>query len=277
MKKLVLLILPLLLGISCRTTRIVQQDGQVKSSVPSLKKENIHTLASKIKSNEFDFKWISARVSMDVDMDSGSESFSGNIRIRKDSVIWMSVSKLGFKGAQVLLTQDSAMLINYRADTYSKDDYDDIDNLIHNDVDFDMAQSVLIGSCMEFYHDTAKMKSYFDGSQYIISTIRKRNLKKVVYKNRQYHSKDDGQFIFLDPKDFHITHIQIKDFINNRSFDAYYSDFQKVDSVMFPFHIQYQIKAEKNLKIDLQYKKVMFKDREEVPFVIPKKYERVQH
>src|SRR5581483_9006807 len=109
------------------------------------------------------------------------------------------------------------------------------------------------------------------------STIRKRKLKKVLYKNRVFHSKDDGQFIFLDPNDFHITHLQVKDFINNRTFDTYYSDFQKVDSVMFPFHIQFEIKAKKHIKIDLQYKKVSFKTQDEVPFIIPKKYARVQY
>ena len=275
MKKLVFLILPLLLGASCKTVRNTQQNSQGKSSVPSLKKENVRSLAAKLKNNEFNFKWISARVAVEMDADSVHESFSGNIRIRKDSVIWMSITKLGFKGLQVLLTDDSAMEINYREDNYFKGDYDDIDSRIHNDVDFDMMQSVLIGSSMEFYSDTSKMKSYFDGTQYIISTIRKRKLKKVLYKNRLFHSKDDAQFIFLDPQDFHITHLQIKDFVNNRSFDAFYSDFQKVDSVMFPFHILYQIKAEKTIKIDLQYKKVMFKSQEEVPFVIPKKYDRI--
>jgi len=277
MKKLVFLLLPLLLSISCKTTKKVQQDKQTKPVVPSLKKENIHTLAAKIKNNEFNFKWISAHVSVEMDDDSSHTSFSGNLRICKDSVIWMSVSVIGIKMLQVLLTQDSAMFINYHTDSYFKGDYDYVDKLIHNDVDYDMAQSILTGTCMEFYSDTSKMKSYFDGSQYIISTIRKRKLKKVLYKNREYKSKDDGQFIFLDPQDFRISHIQIKDFVNNRSFDAFYSDFQKVDSVMFPCHIQYQIKAEKNIKVDLQYKKVMFKSQEEAPFVIPKKYAPLQH
>jgi hypothetical protein len=148
---------------------------------------------------------------------------------------------------------------------------------LNNDIDFDMLQSVMTGSSMEFYNDTSKMKSYFDGTQYIISTIRKRRLKRILYLNKSYHSKDDGQFIFIDPVDFHITHIRVEDFVNRRTFDAYFSDFQKVDSVMFPFHIQLQIKAEKTFKADIQYKKVMFKTGEEVPFIIPKKYVRVQY
>jgi hypothetical protein len=277
MKKLFIILLPLFISIGCKTTKKVQTDGKPKVIVPSLKKENIHTLTSKLRINKADFKWLSAHVSIDMQIDSEETSFSGNIRMRKDSLIWMSLSKLGIKGAQLLLTQDSAFEINYRDDSYFKSDYDYINGRIDNDVDYDMVQAVMLGSTMEFYNDTSKMKSYFDGSEYIISTIRKRKLKKVLFKNVHYHSKDDGQFIFLDPTDFHITHLQVKDFVNNRTFDAYYSDFQKVDSVMFPFHIRFEIKASKNIKVDFQYKKVLFQAQEEVPFIIPKKYERKEY
>jgi hypothetical protein len=178
-----------------------------------------------------------------------------------------------------MVTQDSAMYMDRLNDTYFKGDYNYINSKLNtaDDLDLDLLQSMMIGNCMEFYSDTAKMKSYFDGKQYIISTIRKRNLRRVLYRNRPYHSKEDEQFIFLDPVDFHITHVRLEDFVNHRTFDAYYSDFQKVDSVMFPFHIQYQIVAQKNIKIDLQYKKVSFKQEESVPFIIPKKYQRVQY
>jgi hypothetical protein len=278
MKKLLLISLALMLfGIACKTTSKVQQGEQTKATVPSLKKENVRTLAAKIKSNELNYKWISAHTSVDMDIDSEHYSFSGNLRMRKDSLIWMSISKLGIKVAQIMLTEDSAMRIDYIHDVYSKGDYSFINSKLDNDVDFEMVQSVMAGSSMEFYNDTSKMKSYFDGKQYIISTIRKRHLKRVLYRNKPFHSKDDGQFIFLDPVDFHITHVRVEDFVNHRTFDAFYSDYQKVDSVMFPCHIQYTIKAEKLIKVDMQYKKVAFKTTEETPFTIPKKYDRVQY
>lgn len=277
MNRLAFILLFFFTLISCKTAQKVQADNKPKPSSPSLKKENIHSLASKIRNNQINFKWLSAHFSADVQIDSEETSFSGNLRMRKDSLIWMAINKMGFKGLQILLTQDSAMEINYRQDNYFKSTYDSINDRIDNDIDYDMVQAVMLGSTMEFYNDTSKMKSYFDGSEYIISTIRKRRLRRILFKNRNYHSKDDGQFIFLDPTDFHITHLQVKDFVNNRTFDTYYSDFQKVDSVMFPFHIQFEIKAKTHIKVDLQYKKVAFGTKEETPFIIPKKYVRVQY
>jgi hypothetical protein len=267
-------------AVSCKSLYNIPAGNQPKTPVPSLKKVNIYTLISKIKTSQFDYKWISAHFSMDMDVDSSHDSFGGTVRIRKDSVIWMSISSLLGIGeaARIMLTQDSAMEMNRLKDNYFKDDYDYINNRLHEDVDFELIQSVMMGSSMEFYKDTDKMKSYDDGKQYIISTIRKRKLKKVLFKNRRpFRIKNDAQFIFLDPVDFHITRVRVEDFVNHRTFDAYYSDFRKVDSISFPFHIQYVISAERNIKIDLQYKKVVFKTIEDVPFVIPKKYERFQY
>lgn len=281
MRRLVILTIPLLFTMACKTTQKVQQAPVLKNpvSVPSLKKEDIHTLAAKIRENTLKYKWISAHFSIDMSQDSSTTSFSGDIRLCKDSVIWMSIRAImgTLEAARVMLTEDSALFINRIKDTYFKGDYEYIDNILDEDLDFDMVQSVMIGGCMEFYNDTSKMKSYFDGKEYIISTIRKRKLKKILFKNRLFHSKDDAQFIFLDSSDFHITHLRVEDFVNNRTFDAYYSDFQKVDSIMFPMHIQYVINAEKAIKIDLKYKKVILKQHEEVPFIIPKKYERIQY
>lgn len=277
MKKVCIVITGVIFCISCKTTSKMQPAPTVKTSVPSLKKENLRSLAAKIKANTLNYKWISARLSIQLQIDSDEHSFNAYTRIRKDSAIWLSLSKIGIKGDEVLLTQDSVMRIDYLHDTYSRNDYDFINNQLDEDLDYDMVQSVMLGGNMEFYNDTSKMKSYFDGKQYIISTIRKRKLRKVLYRKRPFHSKDDAQFIFLDTNTFRITHIRVEDFVNNRTFDAYYSDFQKIDSVMFPMHIQYVISAEKTIKINLHYKKVLFKSHEDIPFFIPKKYEQVQY
>ncbi|NNM95103.1 MAG: DUF4292 domain-containing protein [Bacteroidia bacterium] len=273
------LALLVLLSVSCKSTHSIKAVKQQSPPVPSLKKMNIYTLSSKIRSRQFNYKWISAHFSINISVDSSSNSFGGTVRMRKDSVIWLSIAPLlGIEADRIMLTQDSAMEMNRLKDTYFKDDYDYINSRLHEDLDFELIQAIMIGSRMEFINDTSKMKSYFNGSEYIVSTIRRKRMRRVLYRNKPpVHNRNEVQFIFLDPSDFHITHVKVQDFVNHRSFDAYYSDFQKVDSVNFPFHIECVIAAERNIKIDLQYKKVIFKPDEEVPFFIPKKYERIQY
>jgi hypothetical protein len=198
--------------------------------------------------------------------------------MKKDSLVWMSISKLGIEGVRALLNKDTAMFMDRMDDKYFKGNYDYIDSLLDNDIDFELIQAVMMGTSTDFYSDTAKLRGFYDGkSQYVLSTIRKRNIRRTVFKNKHIKSKEDAQIIWFDTKDYHINRIRVEDFVNHRTFDAFYDDFQTVDSVSFPMHIQYVIAAGKTIKIDLRYKKLNFQLKEETPFAIPAKYTRIQY
>jgi hypothetical protein len=278
MKKIAWLAIVVLFIVSCKTVRKVQTSDSTYYNASGLKKENALSLLSKLKSRKIDYRWISAHFSLEMDVDSSHTSFGGVVRMRKDSIIWMTISPLlGIEVARVLLNQDTAMFIDKIHDKYFKGNYSYIDSLLDDDVDYELVQSVMVGTHMEFYTDTAKLKGYFDGQNFLLSTERKRKIKRIIFKNMVIKSKNDAQFIWFDPKDYHINRIRVEDFVNHRIFDAFYSEFQQVDSVMFPTHIQYVISAEKTIKIDLQYKKIYFKNSEETPFVILPKYERIRY
>jgi hypothetical protein len=200
------------------------------------------------------------------------------VRMRKDSLVWMSISKLGIEGVRAMLNEDTAMFMDRINDRYFKGNYDYIDSLLDNDIDFELIQAVMMGTSTDFYSDSAKLRGFYDGkTQYVLSTIRKRKLKRTLFKNKQLKTKDDAQVIWFDMKDYHINRIRVEDFVNHRTFDAYYDDFQAVDSILFPMHIQYVITAGKTIKIDLKYKKLNFKLKEETPFAIPAKYARIHY
>lgn len=263
---------------SCKVQQKVQTSDTTYYNASGLKHENANVLLAKLKKRKFDYKWISAHFSLEMDVDSIHNSFGGTVRIRKDSIIWMTISPLlGIEVARVLLNKDSAAFIDKVHDKYFKGNYDYIDSLLDDDLDYELVQSVMEGSNMEFYNDTARLKGYYDGQQFLLSTVPRRKIKRILYRNLNIRTKSDVQFIWFDPKDYHINRIRVEDFINHRTFDAFYSDFQQVDSVMFPTHIQYVISAEKIIKIDLEYKKVYFKNSEETPFAILPKYERIQY
>src|ERR1700739_1403831 len=258
MRRILLFVIVMVFIVSCKDTRKIQTSETTYYNASGLKHENASVLLSKLKKRKFDYKWISAHFSFEMDVDSSHTSFGGTVRIRKDSIIWMTISPLlGIEVARVLLNKDTAMFIDKVHDKFFKGNYDFIDSLLDDDVDYELVQSVMVGSNIDFYNDTAKLKGYFDGKQYLLSTVTRREIKRILFHNRPIRTKNDVQFIWFDPKDYHINRIRVEDFVNHRTFDAFYSDFQQVDSVMmFPTHIQYVIQAEKTIKIDLEYKKI---------------------
>lgn len=246
-----------------------------------LKKEDAYMLMNKLKGNVLRYKWISAHFSVDITKDSSEVSFNGVVRMRKDSVIWMTVSAaLGaYTALHAKLDADSIMYIDHPDERYFKGTYDYLDTLLREDVDFDLIQSVMAGKTVDFYHDTSKMKAYFDGTDYILSTVTKRRYKRLIYRNRTLHSRNDAQLIWIDSSDFRVKKIRLEDFITKHTFEATYEDFQKADSgSTFPMHIHYVINTgKKTINIDLRYKKIYFTNSESIPFNIPKKYVPVRY
>jgi len=265
---------------SCFTAKKIQSPNPPPTT--SLKKENAYSLMTRLKAEYLNYRWISARFSADItSSDSSQVSFNGSVRIRKDSVIWMTVSvALGaYTALHAKLDMDSVMYIDHHDEQYFKGTYDYLDTLLKEDIDYDMIQSVMVGKYLDFYHDTANMKAYFDGRDYILSTVRKRRYKRLMYRNRPLHSHSDAQLIWLDDSLFHIRKIRLEDFVTHHTFEASYEDFQKQDSgSIFPMHIHYIITTGKKIiNIDLKYKKINFTNSETIPFIIPKKYVQVHY
>ncbi len=279
MRRLLFLVIPVLLFFaSCVTPKKTQSTSPLPPK--SLKKENKYFLMSKLKANNFNFKWISAHFNVDIDNDSSHDSFSGLVRMRKDSIIWMTVSYImgAVTVAHARMDVDSVVFVDNIQGKYMKGNYDYIDSLLKEDIDFELLQSVMIGTSLEFYNDTAKMNAYSEGGDYILSTVRKRRLRRSL-RNKPLHTKNDVQLIWIDPTDFHIKKVRLEDFVTKHTFEATYDNFVKADSgIMFPSHIHYEINTgKKTIKIDLKYKKINFTDSEKVPITIPKTYDQIHY
>ena len=67
-----------------------------------------------------DYEWMCAKMTVDITA-SGTEfdNVSGNLRMRRDSAVWISASAfMGMESLRTLVTQDSVVLINRMNQTY---------------------------------------------------------------------------------------------------------------------------------------------------------------
>jgi len=269
-----LLLCTSLLFSSCKTRKkITLNNGKCL-----LDFKNARTLSSNLKAKEFKFDRLSAKVSVDAEIDSTSASFTITLRIKKDSVIWMSLSKLGIEGARVLITKDSVRFIKRPlGDDNGKffvGDFAYISKMLSTDLDFEMLQSLLVGNSVEFYDEDEKLKPGIDSCQYTLGTIRKKRLHRVIKGEKEL--KEPAQSIYMVPETFKIARILFYEFGPDRSFDARFSDFELKDSTQqFPMKMNYTIKAQKNVKIDLQYTKLVLNEEQTFPFKIPENYEPI--
>jgi len=241
-----------------------------------LEYENAETLTEKLKSNEFHFDKFNAKFSAETTIDSSFNSFSISLRIKKDSIIWMSISKLGIEGVRVLITKDSVKFFNRISSNYFKGDFAYISKILNIPVDFEMIQSLLVGNSLPFYNEVDKIKSGTDNCKYTLGTIRKNKLRKVIENGKELG--DAVQSIYMMPQTFKISRLLFYDFNPNRSLDVTFNEYTKVDSTqLFPLKMNYSIKAQKNISIDIHYSKPRLNEEQSFPFKMPDNYEQISY
>ena len=232
-----------------------------------------HFLFEKLKSNEFHYDWLSAKYSAEVTSGGKTTSFKATLKCRKDSVIWMSISPaLGIEVARVHITKDTVRFMNRLNTTYFEGDFKYINKMLNIDIDFDILQSILIGNVFSYFEEE-DFKTFIDKDYYLLSTVRKRKLKRTIQKNDSLNLV--AQSIWLEPRTFKIARYSFHDFNINRVFDVNYSDFAPVDSQLFPFKMRFELKGDKPALINIVYSKVIYDDSQNLPFTIPEKYERI--
>jgi hypothetical protein len=234
-------------------------------------------LSKRMYDSQIDFTYASAKFSCELTIDSEEHSFNVSVRCRKDSVIWLSISKLGIDAARVLITKDTVKFtMGLTEKKYFVGDFSYINQMLHADLDYDMLQALLFGNSADFQDDDDKLKPGRDRNtcQYFLSTVRKRHLKKI--NNGTETPSESYQTMWLDPATFKIVTLEFDDVKEKRKFNASYNDFRAVDKYLAPFKLLYTITAEKNIKADISYGRININEVQSFPFKIPPSYERIQ-
>lgn len=277
------LLLPFLVAamFSCRgpkkTVRQNMADSLARQEMHKNGVKGPRTLSGLMQKNEFKYEYLSSKFSADVNMDGQSNTFNVNVRAKKDSILWMSFSLMGIEGARMVATADTVKFIDRINHKYFIGDYNYISQLVNTEVDFELMQSVLIGNSVEFYDEDEKLKASTDSSFHLLSTIRRKRIRRLLNKPPEnVNFKELVQRIWIEPQHYKIAHIVINDFNTSRTFQADYSDFQPVDSLLFPFKATFLISAQKNIQVYINYSKVQTEKPQSFSFNIPQGYEKIR-
>jgi len=233
-------------------------------------------LLEKLAESEVHFNWLSARCNVVVVDDKKSKTeLNGQIRLQNDSVIWISLSPaLGIEVARLMITSDSIQFINRLNKTYFVGDYHFISTLFQTTIDFDILQSLLVGNDLHSY-ENATFRASIDAMEYRLQSTNR-------LKKRKYLKKEDTpnilvQSIWLNPDNFKITRINLKEFgEENKKLQAEYSSFKPVNSQLFPTRLNIDLQSNKKLTIQLDFSHVEVDTKQAFPFKIPGNYTKMK-
>lgn len=252
---------------SCSTSRRIIREP--------LKEQGTEFLFKNLKANELNYEYLSARFSATVEQDKKETAITGQIRIKRDSAIWISVSPLmGIEMVRLLITNDSIWYVNRIDNTYFTGAFDYIDILRNSTLDFDMLQAFLTGNDFSRY-DSTSFKGGIDNSEYSLQTTDRRKLKKYLKDNREINIPI--QHIWLNPDNFKITKIMIREASSNgKKAEALYTH-QSIEGQLVPVSIDFEAETGNNkAKVKIVYSKINLTQILQFPFRIPEKYNRIE-
>lgn len=251
--------------------------GSRKAVREPLKEEGAQYLTRKLKEHELHFQQFSAKFNATYQVDRKKTTVSGNLRIERDSIIWISITPaLGIEAVRFMLTPDSIKLINRLSNSYFSKDFIYINQLLNKTLDYDMAQSFLIGNDFSLY-DSNSFKASVDNQQYKLNTTDRRKIRRYVRR-----SEDDIsipiQSIWLDPESFKVTKVLLKEAErDSRKFQATYDEFEDIEGKLMPYALDFLVETdEKKISIKINYLKIQIDQEQTYPFRIPESYTEIK-
>jgi len=250
--------------VSCNTPRSV-----IKQPI---KEEGSDYLFRKLKENELSFESLSSKFNLDLIIDKKKTSFNGQIRIKKDSLIWVSFSPaLGIEVARLMISEDTVKFINRINNTYFIGDYNFVNEFLQTSIDFDILQSFIIGNDLQYY-EMGSFKASIDGHEYKLLATGRNKVKRYIKSHETVNILI--QNIWLSPESFKITGIDLKEIKNqNKKLDVRFADFKPIEGQLIPHFLHYEISSSNAyVYVDVNLSKIDIDKKLSFPFTIPQRF-----
>jgi hypothetical protein len=215
---------------------------------------------------EIDFGYLHGRAQMNLKDDRKEVEVKAHVRVRKDSVIWMTFSVLGVQGGKALINKDSITIVSTVKKEYYVFTYEDLSRKFQMNVNYQVIQSAMLGNLIN-----PKSTSDQVEESEAFRLLRQRQGKMTIINAV---NKNTGK----------IERVEVREENSENALNISYSNFQPLGDKRFPYSgtINVLYKAltgimVNNTTISFEYVKAEIGDRElKFPFNIPRKYERKQ-
>jgi len=258
----------ILLFVSCKN------NARAKRS--SLEGKKTEYLIQQMHSNAFHFETLSAKAAIVLDQSGKKTSFKANIRLRKDSAIWISITPLlGIEMARVLILKDTVKVINRLEKNYFVGDYSYINKKFNVELEFELLQSLMLGNAIAFEADE-KLKFAIDKEKYYLGNLKKRKAKKADNKPQRIEKeKEEVISLWVNQSNFKIENFLYSDLTADRFILGDYSNHFEVEKQLFPKELKFEFQTQVPAIVKIDYSRVSLNQPLKFSFNISSKYEQV--
>ena len=251
---ILLLWVSVLTGFGCTgQRRVVNEPGD------PLRKRSARFLQQRLADQALRPEWLAGRARVTVRSErEGTQKFNTNIRLRRDSVIWMNVKKVSVEAGRVLITPDSLYFINRLDNQYAITSLAYARERLGLPGDFGQLQDLLLGNPVFIVEDL------------VAKVLQDRY--RLSGENRRFEAE-----YYLDG-DYRLRRFVNQEPALARQLRAELDDYRPVDSTRAFSHLRqftlYSPDSDR-VELELEWSKLELDVPKSLPFRIPPRYERL--
>jgi hypothetical protein len=209
-----------------------------------------------------DFGYLHGKARMVFRDEKKEREVKANIRIRKDSVIWMTFTVVGVQGGKALINKDSITIVSTVDREYYVFDYEELSKRFNFKIDYSVIEAAMLGNPIKEAGPGGVIGKEGESDKLVISE------GNVTIKN------------LINPILKKIEFVELVESTTNNKLKIEYSNFQPLGDKNFAYNeivnVYYKTSAGIiNNNIIIEYNKAEVGDKElKFPFNIPKRYDR---
>ena len=267
---ILLLITGALLVSSCRSTRKIQTAISTKKDTMEVVNQTSNPHEDSVKfikdnysqllANRIEFETFSAKINTDYQGGDGKKyDVNAFIRLKKDSLIWISVNAaLGIEAMRVLIDKDSVRILNKLDKEYQVRSLEYLTEVAALPLDLRTLQELIIGNPV--FLDTN-----------IVSYSTAENNISLLSEGKWFR-----HLITMNNNDHLVLHSKLDDvdILRNRTCFLTYTDYETAKGVKFSTNRTVSVTEKTKLDVKLNFKQYAFNETLSYPFSVPKNYKR---
>lgn len=231
-----------------------------KAETTTVEDISANKLLDHLVKNQVKADWLEAKAKISYDGEDQRVSAAATIVVRKDSLVWMSVRKLGFEVARVQIDKDSVYVINRLSNEYTIQGLDYLAESYNLPANLKTIQAILLGNPV--FVNTRDMQLNKEEAQY-----------HLVSSSGQMENH-----FWLDIASLALVRTRYGDLRNRREVNLVLEDYQPLDAEQ-NFSYLRQIKVDSSelgeAAIEIDFSDVKINVPQEIRFSIPSRYTRV--
>ena len=269
MRLLIILITGAVLVSSCRSTRKIQSAIATKKDTIEMvqtvnpKEDSIRFIRETYRqliANTIDFGTFSAKINTDYQGGDGKKyDVNVFIRMKKDSLIWVSVNgALGIEGMRVLIDRDSVYTLNKLDKEYQVRSISYLQEVAGLPLDLHTVQQLIIGNPVFL---DSNVVSYTTNGPEVTLLSEGQWFRHLIAMNNNDH-------VVLQSKLDDVNELR------SRTCFLTYSDYENDKGVNFSTNRTISVTEKTRLDVKLNFKQYAFNETLTYPFSVPKNYKR---